>query len=202
MALQNLHRVLQVATGEDDINKYATVELFNKLGFESRAYFMERSVLTPYFPDLASENTDPIMYGGAHMSCKDLARFGQLWLNQGRWNGTDIFDASFYEKALMRPDRDDPDSGRAGRSYHWKSSPNIRAGGMGGQFVSFNPEKNLVITRIGGPVGLTWDRNTFIDMVMDSLLDGPGSYSREADEEADPVEEDRFAEMISAGRIF
>jgi CubicO group peptidase (beta-lactamase class C family) len=197
MALQNLHRVLQTATGEQDVNKYATDQLFTKLNMESRAYFMERSVVAPYL-DIASKNTDPLMYGGIHVSCKDLARFGQLWLNRGRWNGTEIFTDEFYEKALTNPSANFPESGRMGRQYHWGGGSNHRASGMGGQFVSFNPEKNLVITRIGGAVGRTWSPGVFIDKVMDSLIDGPGAYSFEADEEANPVpeEEEIFANII------
>jgi len=196
MGIQNLHRVLQTATGEADVNKYATDQLFTKLSMESRAYYQERSVASPYLDALPSENTDPLLYGGIHMSCKDLARFGQLWLNRGQWNGTEIFTDDFYEKALSGAP-----NGRAGRSYHWGGGPNHRAGGMGGQFVSFNPEKNVVITRIGGAIGATWNAGQFVNMVMDSLLDGPGSYTREADEIANkmPAEEGQWAEVLRSG---
>jgi CubicO group peptidase (beta-lactamase class C family) len=198
MGIQNLHRVLQRATGETDINKYATEQLFSRLSMESRAYFMERSVITPFIDQLPSTNTDPLLYGGGHMSCKDLARFGQLWLNRGVWNGTEIFTDEFYEKALSsRPD------GRAGSSYHWGGGPNHRANGAGGQFVSYNPEKNLVITRIGGFLGTTWNPSQFVNMVMDSLNDGPGSYTREEDElvNAMPVEEEQFKEFLMGGEF-
>ena len=193
MGIQNLHRVLQRATGEENFNKYATEQLFSKLSMESQAYFMERSVGTPFIDAIPSENTDPLLYGGVHMSCKDLARFGQLWLNRGQWNGTEIFTDEFYEKAL----RSAP-AGRAGRSYHWGGGPNHRAEGLGGQFVSFNPEKNLVITRIGGMLGTTFSAGQLVNDVMDSLLDGYGSYTREEDERlnAMPVEEEEFKQFL------
>jgi CubicO group peptidase (beta-lactamase class C family) len=202
MGIQNLHRVLQRATGEEDINKYATVELFNKLSMESRAYFMERSVITPLIPEIPnpdptlppiqipSENTDPLMYGGGHMSCKDLARFGQLWLNRGQWNGTEVFTDEFYEKALRRAPE-----GRAGRSYHWGGGPNHKAEGLGKQFVTFNPEKNLIITRIGGMLGTFFDVGELVNGVMDSLLDGPGSYTADSLEPS-PVEEEQFVQLL------
>jgi CubicO group peptidase (beta-lactamase class C family) len=198
MGIQNLHRVLQRATGEQDINKYATEQLFNKLSMESRAYFMERSVITPFFDELPSENTDPLLYGGAHMSCKDLARFGQLWLNRGQWNGTEVFTEEFYEKALSQAP-----NGRAGRSYHWGGGPNHRANGLGGQFVSFNPEKNLVITRIGGMLGATFNAGQLVNDVMDSLLDGPGSYTREEDERLNPMpeEDEQFKNFLNGGGL-
>jgi CubicO group peptidase (beta-lactamase class C family) len=200
MGIQNLHRVLQRATGEENINKYATENLFNKLSMESRAYFMERSVITPFLPpignpptEVPSANTDPVMYGGGHLSCKDLARFGQLWLNRGSWNGTQIFTEEFYEKAL----RNAPE-GRVGRSYHWGGGPNHRASGMGGQMVSFNPEKNVVITRMGGMLGTTFSSGDLINGVMASLLDGPGSYTREEDDRVNamPEEEEQLKQML------
>ncbi len=196
MGIQNLHRVLQKATGDPNINKYATEKLFDKLSFESQAYFMERSVVTPFIDRLPSANTDPLMYGGGHMSCKDLARFGQLWLNRGQWNGTQVFTEDFYEKAL----RQAPE-GRAGRSYHWGGGPNHRAEGLGKQFVSFNPEKNVVITRIGAMIGETFSAGQLIQDVMDSLLDGPGSYTREEDDRVNPypVEEEQFIEFLKKG---
>ncbi len=200
MGIQNLHRVLQRATGEENINKYATEKLFNKLSMESQAYFMERSVITPFLPpigdpptEIPSANTDPVMYGGGHLSCKDLARFGQLWLNRGSWNGTQVFTEEFYEKAL----RNAP-AGRVGRTYHWGGGPNHRASGMGGQMVSFNPEKNVVITRMGAMLGTTFSSGDLINGVMDSLLDGPGSYTREEDDRVNamPEEEEQFKQML------
>jgi hypothetical protein len=75
--------LIQVKCPNVRTTRYATEELFNKLGFESQAYFMERSVITPFLPDIPnpndpnlppvpfpSQNTDPLMYGGGHMSCK------------------------------------------------------------------------------------------------------------------------------------
>ena len=50
---------------------------------------------------LPSENKDPLMYGGLNIACRDLARFGQLWLQRGVWSGERIIEDAFYEQARI-----------------------------------------------------------------------------------------------------
>eukprot|EP00004_Rigifila_ramosa_P022594 TRINITY_DN618_c0_g1_i1.p1 TRINITY_DN618_c0_g1~~TRINITY_DN618_c0_g1_i1.p1 ORF type:complete len:382 (-),score=92.10 TRINITY_DN618_c0_g1_i1:43-1188(-) len=186
MGIQNLERVITQALNIS-VAELAERELFAPLQFESDSEYQEKSILIP-LPN------DPILYGGVRTTCQDLARFGHLWLNRGVWNGRRVFNDDWYTKALSNPP-----APRAGRSYHWGGYPNVKAQGMGKQFVTFNPEKNLVLTRIGNPIGAGFDVGGYIDRVMASFLDGDkGSYdpAREAAEWELPEEEEQFAEML------
>ncbi len=72
--------------------------------------------------------------------------------------------------------------------------------GLGKQIVVFNPEKNVVITRIGGMLGTFFDKHALINGVMDSVLDGPGSYTPESLSPS-PVEEEQFIQLLTSGEL-
>jgi CubicO group peptidase (beta-lactamase class C family) len=71
-AIQTLEHVLEVATGED-VEDYARAHLFEPIGM---TVTMTR--------DGAG---NPQTYQGLSASCRDLARFGYLYLRQGEWAG-------------------------------------------------------------------------------------------------------------------
>jgi CubicO group peptidase (beta-lactamase class C family) len=71
-AIQTLERVLEVATGED-VEDYAQAHLFQPIGM---TVSMTRD-----------QSGNPQTYQGLSASCRDLARFGYLFLRQGEWAG-------------------------------------------------------------------------------------------------------------------
>jgi CubicO group peptidase (beta-lactamase class C family) len=198
MAMQVMERVLTKATGED-LNDYADKTLWGPIGAQYKPYYQSDSIVTPLVDALPSENEDPLTYGGVNAACRDLARFGQLWLQHGNWSTSErIFNEEFFVRGITEAAGDRP-----GRAYHWSTGTVHTATGMGGQFVSFDEEKQLIITRIGGPIGQTWSPGEFRNMVYDSLMDGKGSYSLEADlqETAIPQEELDFVNYAQLNGI-
>jgi CubicO group peptidase (beta-lactamase class C family) len=93
------------------------------------------------------------------MSARDLARFGQMWLDRGRWNGRQVVPAAYVERASAAASS----TGTAGQGYAmmwWtydagsvdaKQFPHasrvrvLLARGLGGQVVAVIPEARLVI---------------------------------------------------------
>jgi CubicO group peptidase (beta-lactamase class C family) len=71
-AIQTLERVLETATAQD-VGDYATARLFEPIG------------MTASYGRDGSGN--PLTYQGVSASCRDLARFGYLFLRDGRWAG-------------------------------------------------------------------------------------------------------------------
>jgi len=186
MAIQTLERVIVNAVNQT-VNQWARAQLFGPLQFEeTETEYQEKSIVIPI-------SNDPLMYGGVRTSCSDLGRFGHLWLNRGQWsNNRTIFTDAFYVKATSYPQPP-----RAGRAYHWGGYPNIKAQGMGKQFVTFNPEKNLVLTRIGNPTGAGIDVNDYIAMMMDAFIDGDkGSYVYDHNAPDDEPEEEKQAQEM------
>jgi CubicO group peptidase (beta-lactamase class C family) len=119
----------------------------------------------------------PLLYAGVHTSCRDLARFGTLWMHRGTWgrtmqNGTNtteqVFTPEFWAKAMSNGPRN-------ARPYHWFQTGDFyRADGMGGQFVGFSPSTGIVVTRIGHVLDEwveSFSPTEMIDIVLSAIND-------------------------------
>jgi len=86
------------------------------------------------------------------MSARDLARFGLLLINDGRWNGRQIVPADWIRQSTSTYSQ--TDRGHLGYAYLWWTlPPNVcgpgafLASGFGGQFVAICPFNRLVVTQ-------------------------------------------------------
>lgn len=88
---------------------------------------------------------------GMFISAEDMARFGLLFLNNGKWEGQQLISESWIKKAIT-PSGPNVNYGymwwlnkKGGR--HWEGlSENIYyAAGFGGNFIVIDKEKNLVV---------------------------------------------------------
>lgn len=117
-------------------------------------------------------------------NARDFARFGQLVLNKGKWNGKQLISESFLEEAIT------PDSsltlketGEKNKQYGFQfwnleykgmKIPYMR--GILGQYIFIIPEKNAVVVRLGHKRSDTKteqhypdDINVWLDAAMDIL---------------------------------
>jgi CubicO group peptidase (beta-lactamase class C family) len=169
MAFQLLERVLCNITAGEPVPSIAD-RFFEALQFESQTFWQTEGVVTG-IPN------GPLLYAGVHTSCRDLARFGTLWMHRGSWgrahsNGTNtteqFFSTEFWDKAMSVGPRN-------ARPYHWfQSGDTYRADGMGGQFVSFSSGAGLVITRIGHVLDEwveSFSPSTMIALVVSAITD-------------------------------
>lgn len=80
---------------------------------------------------------------------RDFAKIGRLYLNRGNWNGNQIVSAAWVEQST----KIDTTRGSAWYyQYQWwlpTLSGDFMAQGILGQFIYVNPEKNLIIVRLG-----------------------------------------------------
>jgi len=88
-----------------------------------------------------------------NMSARDLARFGLLFLNKGRWNGAEIIPSRWVAESTRAYSETD----RKDRGYGylwWVLDPSawgegaILASGYGGQHIAVLPEKQLVVVEV------------------------------------------------------
>jgi CubicO group peptidase (beta-lactamase class C family) len=84
-AAQTLQAVLAGATDEP-VQRFAQQSLFAPLG-------MDHTTMT------ADTAGNAQMFEGIHSTCRDLARFGVLMLDQGRWDGRQVVSQSWVEAA-------------------------------------------------------------------------------------------------------
>lgn len=110
---------------------------------------------------------------GLRLKTEDMAKFGQLFLQKGKWNGKQILPASWVEEASTMKIMQDPNATQArkdssdwlqGYGYQmWRCRNNgYRADGANGQFIIVLPEKDAVIAitaeapDMQGEINLIW----------------------------------------------
>jgi hypothetical protein len=128
-----------------------------------------------------------------------MAKFGQLLLQKGKWNGKQIVPESWVEEATSfqimsnNPSNKTPtelNDWKQGYGYQfWRCRNNaFRADGLGGQFIIVLPEKNAVVVLTSSAT----DTQEELNLVWDNLL--PAMQEK-------PLTEDSKASAELAERI-
>jgi len=152
-----LSAIVQKATGKTVLD-YVRPRLFDPLGIEHPTW-----------------ETSPqgISAGGYGLSIRteDIARFGQLYLQKGNWNGKQLVPAAWVEAATARQTSNgsNPKSDwDQGYGYQfWRSRSNAyRGDGAFGQFCIVMPEQDAVIAITSG----VKDMQPVLNLVWDKLL--------------------------------
>lgn len=99
--------------------------------------------------------------GNLQLSARDLVQLGQLWLQQGRWQGRTLIDPAYFKKAIsplvteLGDEYPNRGPSRLGYGYLFWTAEGLRPGwksfyaaGMGGQFVLAVPTHDLVIVAL------------------------------------------------------
>jgi hypothetical protein len=125
--------IIRKQTGQH-VDKYAEKYLFGPLGI--RDYHWKK---TP--------TGHPDTEGGLYLEAEDLARIGQLYLNDGMWNGKRILPAGWANEATTRHADVAPNG--PGYGYQWwrydRRGTDVWAGnGFGGQFIIIVPAHKVV----------------------------------------------------------
>jgi CubicO group peptidase (beta-lactamase class C family) len=130
--------ILRSATGRTT-EVYAEEYLFGPLGIETYHWKREPAGLS---------DTE----GGLYLEAEDLARFGQLYLDRGVWNGTRILPEGWVEASVARHVDDvapENPNFNGGYGYQWwrmdRDEVEVWAGlGYGGQYLFVLPEQRIV----------------------------------------------------------
>ncbi len=144
---------------------YLTPRLFEPLGIEGATW---------------RTNDEGVNVGGWGLKIRteDIARFGQLYLQKGMWNGRRLLSEDWVEAATARQTSNgsNPDSDwDQGYGYQfWRCRHNIyRGDGAFGQYCIVMPDQDAVIAITSGVA----DMQVVLDLVWDRLLpamaDGP-----------------------------
>jgi CubicO group peptidase (beta-lactamase class C family) len=97
--------------------------------------------------------------GGMQLRPRDLLKFGQLYLDNGVWNGNRVVTAEWVARSTARQS-DRADGSTDGYGWHrhvlragGRNYESYEAGGNGGQFVVVVPELALVVATTAGSYG-------------------------------------------------
>jgi CubicO group peptidase (beta-lactamase class C family) len=115
-----------------------------------------------------SEQDDlELMYVLLNARAIDFAKFGQLFLNKGNWNGKQIIPERWVIESTTRDPNDNRpwetypefrDSGDYYKYFWWGSGGEngdytFAARGLWGQYILVSPKSKVVIVRTGGSLG-------------------------------------------------
>jgi hypothetical protein len=158
--------IIRRVSGEH-IDSYAQKHLFGPLGIKD--FHWKR---TP--------TGHPDTEGGLYLNSLDLAKIGQLYLDDGVWNGTRILAPGWAKEATARHvDRTNPSATASpGYGYQWwrydRRGAEVWAGnGFGGQFLIVIPSQRIVA------VANSWNvfgapATGILGPLIDALLDASG----------------------------
>jgi CubicO group peptidase (beta-lactamase class C family) len=95
---------------------------------------------------------------------RDFAKIGRLMLNKGMWNGQQLVSADWIARSTKI---DESDGSAWYYQYQWwlnTKNGDFMAQGILGQYIYVNPDKNIVIVRLGKNEGSTSWWNLFPTM--------------------------------------
>ena len=136
-----LAAIVQKLTGQTLV-EYLTPRLFDPLGIAGTTW---------------ESHPNGVNFGGWGLNLKteDVARFGQLYLQKGQWNGRQLIPAAWVEEATSKQvsNGDNPESDwTQGYGYQfWRCRHNIyRGDGAFGQYCIVMPDQDAVLAITGG----------------------------------------------------
>jgi CubicO group peptidase (beta-lactamase class C family) len=118
---------------------------------------------------------------GLYLRTEDVAKFGQLYLQKGMWNGTQLVPAAWVEQATHRQVSNELEDHRKigidwrqGYGFQfWHCTHNaFRADGAGGQFCVVMPDQDAVVVITASTGNMQGELNA----IWDGLLPGFGDH--------------------------
>jgi CubicO group peptidase (beta-lactamase class C family) len=177
-----LSAIVQKTTGEKVLD-YLGPRLFEPLGIENPTW---------------TESPQGISLGGIGLNIRteDIAKFGQLYLQKGNWNGKQLIPASWVETATTKQTSNgsNPDSDwEQGYCYQfWRARHGIfRGDGLYGQFCIVMPQQDAVVAMTSG----TRDMASVMNLIWDKLLPAMQTNSLPANDEGDKKLEEKLASL-------
>ncbi len=177
-----LSAIVQKATGEKLID-YLQPRLFGPLGIENPTW---------------ESSPQGINTGGYGLSVRteDIAKFGQLYLQKGKWQGKQLLPAEWVAKATARQTsngsnpKSDWDQGYGYQFWQCRNGA-YRGDGAFGQFCVVLPEQDAVIAITSGVRNM----QAVLDVVWDKLLPAIKSGTLQANDDAEKKLKQRVAKL-------
>ena len=109
-------------------------------------------------------------FTGLHARTEDVAKLGQLYLQRGRWNGTQLLSEKWVAEATSKhidnPNQSNPDWRQGYGFQFWMSRHGYRGDGAFGQFCVVLPQHDAVVVTTTA----TLDMQAVLDAVWMHLL--------------------------------
>jgi CubicO group peptidase (beta-lactamase class C family) len=143
-------------------------------------------------------------YSGLHVTTESIAKLGQLYLDRGRWQGSQLLPAEWVDEATrshVATDGENPDWSQGYGFQFWRSRHGYRGDGAFGQFMVVLPAADAVVA----VTSQSPDMQGVLDRMWEHLLpaltagDGPdGAWPSETPVLAVPAGDGSGGEIPSA----
>ncbi len=175
--------IVQKVTGQTVLD-YLRPRLFEPLGIEEPTWGASR---------------EGISFGGFGLNIRteDIAKFGQLCLQKGEWQGKQLVPAAWVEAATARQTSNgsnpasDWDQGYGYQFWRCRHGA-FRGDGAFGQFCVVMPQQDAVIAMTSG----TRDLQGVLNLVWDKLLPAMSAGPLPTDEQADQALKARLSKLM------
>lgn len=134
---QLLGIILQNATGKHP-TEYFEEKVWSKIGTEHDLYW-----------SLDRENGEEKTFCCGYATTRDYAKIGQLILNKGKWNGTEIISSKTLAEIISPYSSETPFYGLHFWLFNHPKYPAVYLRGILGQYVIVIPSIDVVIVRTG-----------------------------------------------------
>ncbi len=184
MGSYTLSAIVTKTTGQT-VDEYLKPRLFEPLGIEHAAW--------PSSPEGYSLGAH-----GLYLRTEDIAKFGQLYLQKGKWNGKQLIPEKWAEQATSKhvPNNQEPHANigidwRQGYGFQfWRCTHNaFRGDGAGGQFVVVMPDQDVVIAMTASGANMQAE----LDAIWEKLL--PAFQAKALP--ADAAEQEKLKQLIT-----
>ncbi len=161
MGSYTLSAIVTKVTGQT-VGDYLKPRLFEPLGIENAEW--------PSSPEGYSLGAH-----GLYLRTEDIAKFGLLYLQKGKWKGQQLIPEKWVEQATAKQVPNDQESHskigadwREGYGFQfWRCQHNaFRGDGAGGQFVVVMPDQDMVVAMTAGSANMQAE----LDAIWDHLL--------------------------------
>ena len=126
--------------------------------------YMDQTLLSPlgitnYIMQTDETLSKPYFGGGMHLTSRDMLKFGQLYLNQGRWNGKQILSENWVNQSFQKYGRLEDTKDKNEYGYQWRHKTykvgkqaieSVEARGNGGQYIFVIPSLESVVVITSG----------------------------------------------------
>ncbi|WP_053984128.1 serine hydrolase domain-containing protein [Niameybacter massiliensis] len=140
-----LGEIVSNATGKS-LSKYMEEKIWSQIGVENDAYW-------------TLSNNKELANGGLHISLRDYARFGRLYMNDGVFEGKQIIPKNWIKDSVetnapqLKAPKDGKPYSELGYGYQWwipeGDENEFMAIGVFGQWIYINPDKEVIIVKTG-----------------------------------------------------
>jgi len=183
-----LSAILSTATGMSTLD-YAREKLLDPLGIDTRPASEEvwgatdpATAADSRFAWSTDEQGRHLGFGAMRLTLDDMAKLGQLYLDKGRWQGTQIVSEDWVRAATTS--HVSSHVGNMGYGYHWwvkddSDHPRFAAIGYGGQHIEVVPDLRLVavfsvrIEESGPPILEADDWEEIMSLLIIPILTDP-----------------------------